>query len=347
MSICNISIPKIYPKLYTFELTKGLLLADLYTIPLLLFTGVLFLWIGAELLIRGGASLALRIGIPIMVIGLTILGYGTGAPELVVSIQAGLAGKGDIALGNVIGSNIANSALILGFASLCRPIHIKKQFLMHDIPIMILVTCSLCIVLIFTNYIGRFLSLFYLAGIIIYSYRTIIHGMKNKALISQEKEEINHLRLKNWWLEIIFIILGLAVLLIGGNLFLKGSILLAKHLNISDAVIAVTVVALGTSLPEFAISIIAVLKKHGDFIIGNIVGSNIFNILVIVGLTALINPIQIVGITWVDYTSMMILALAMWVIAKTGSVVSRWEGALLLFSYCFFIGYQFWTHLNP
>jgi len=314
---------------------------EFYTIPLFLTLGIFFLWGGAELLIRGGVSLALRMGIPIMVIGLTIMGYGTGAPELVVSMQAGLAGKGDIAIGNVIGSNIANSGLILGIAAFYRPIPIKKQFLAYDIPIMIVVSLLLTLVLIFTSDIGRFLSLFFLFGISIYSYQTISRGKKNEHLVAIEKEEIYHLKLQYWWLEILFVIFGLVILLVGGNLFLKGSILLAKQLNISDAIIAVTVVALGTSLPELAIAITATKKRQEDFVIGNIVGSNIFNILIIVGMTALINPVRIIGITWVDYTTMMALAFAIWIIARSRYVISRFEGALLLSAYIAFIIYQF------
>ncbi len=331
--------------MFTYKLTQEHFVDEFYTIFLFLFSGIFLLWLGAELLIRGGVSLALRFGLPILIIGLTIMGYGTGTPELVVSIQAGLEGKGDIALGNVIGSNIANSALIFGVASLCRPIHIKHQMIKRDIPIMILVSCFLCILLIFTNYIGRILGLLFLMGLILYTYRAIIVGKKDADLITQEEEETKHHRLKKLWLELVFIVLGLIILFGGGNLFLKGSLSLAKQLNISDAVIAVTVVALGTSLPELAIAVIATYKKHGDVIIGNVVGSNIFNILAIVGLTALLHPIHIIGITWLDYTFMTALAFIMWLFTKTGMVVSRWEGALLLLSYFCYVGYQLWTQV--
>ena len=310
-------------------------------IPLLLVSGIIFLWSGAELLVRGGASLALRLGIPILVIGLTIMGYGTGTPELVVSVQAVLVGKGDIALGNVIGSNIANTALILGLAAIFRPIPVKKQFLIHELPFMTLITGGFCILLLMTNHIGRLLGLLFLFGIVLYTYRAIRHGRRNYELIKLEQKEINHLKLKNWWLEFVFILLGLIILIFGGNFFLRGSILLAKIFNISDAVIAVTVVALGTSLPELVLSIIANLKKQGDFIIGNIVGSNIFNILVIVGVTAMVQPIQIVGITWEDYTSMLFLAVIMWMMAKANNIISRFEGIILLSGYVAFIWYQY------
>ncbi len=314
-------------------------MSDGLAIILYLVFGLAFLWGGAEGLIRGGASFALRLGIPTMIIGLTVIGYGSGTPELIVSLQAGLIGKGDIALGNVIGSNIANSALILGVAAMICPIPINRQFLVYDIPIMIVVSVTLCIVLVVTRFIGAAIGFSFLVGIIFYSYCTIKQGLKNSVLIAMEQEEVHHLKLSCWWLEILLIALGLFALIFGGSLFLTGSIQLAKLLNVSDAVIAVTVVAFGTSLPELAITIIAVIRKHTDFVMGNIVGSNIFNILAIVGLTAAIQPIEVSDISLLDYTSMMGLALLIWIFGWSKRRVSRIEGGILCILYMLFLGY--------
>jgi len=315
-------------------------MGEVSTIVVYLILGLVFLWAGAEGLIRGGASFALRMGIPTMIIGLTIIGYGSGTPELVVSVQAGLMGQGDIALGNVIGSNIANSAFILGLAALLYPIPIKDQFLIYDIPIMILVSAVLSGILLYTEVIGRVVGILFLIGIVVYSYYTIKQGFKNKILIALERKEVQHLKLFHWGPEIILIVLGFGALIFGGDLFLKGSIKLARLLNVSNAVIAVTVVAFGTSLPELAVTIIAVIRKHTDFVIGNIVGSNIFNILVILGLTAVIQPFELQDITLFDYAYMTGLAVLIWIVARSARRITRVEGVFLLFLYFLFIGYQ-------
>ncbi|NGX43127.1 MAG: Inner membrane protein YrbG [Chlamydiae bacterium] len=308
-------------------------------IALFLFWGSVFLYFGAEFLIRGATSLALRIGLPLVVIGLTIMGYGTGTPELVVSIQASLGGKGDIALGNVIGSNIANIGLVLGFTALCRPISVKRQLVRRDVPIMVVVSFALCLLFFFNHNITRWKGLLFFLGFLIYTVLSIYLGKKEKEIELEIEEEKKPHKIKNRWIELGFMAIGFLLLFLGGKLFLDGSIALAKKFHISDAVIGLTVIALGTSLPEFATSVVAVMKRHEDIVLGNIVGSNIFNILAIVGIAALIHPIQIVGINWIDYTFMTLLACFFWLIVRSGSKITRWEGALFLLSYVGYITY--------
>ncbi|MEC7839434.1 MAG: calcium/sodium antiporter [Chlamydiota bacterium] len=305
-----------------------------------LFLGVFLLWGGAELLVRSGSSIALRLGIPVIAVGLIFLGFGTGTPELVVSLKAASLGRGDIAIGNVIGSNVANSSLILGMASFLKPISIKSKLVKHDLPIMVAATLMLSILLSVFPVISRGIGICFIAALIVYTYFAFLVGKEDTVLAKEEEEEIKQFRMKSLFHEVFFLLLGFVILFLGGGVFLNGAISIAKVFDISDAIIGVTIVALGTSLPELAVSIIAVSKKQGDVSIGNIVGSNIFNILGIIGLTSLVAPIVIKDITVTQHLSMSALAIAMWIMARTGWVISRCEGAILLISYVCFICYN-------
>lgn len=310
-----------------------------FYIGLLLLAGTVLLYGGAEFLIRGGASLALRMGLPILVIGLTIMGYGTGTPELVVGVQASLADKGDIVVGNVLGSNIANMGLILGFAAICRPISVKRQLVQHDGPVMVLVSLVLCLLIAINSDIGRWKGFLLCAGLVIHTWWTVYLGKKEKEVEKEVEEETHPHLLKSVKLDLVLIIAGLLFLFFGGKLFLEGAIAVAKRFEISDAVIGLTVVAIGTSLPEFATSVVAMFRKHEDIALGNVVGSNIFNILAIVGIAAIINPIHLVNINWIDYSYMALLTIFLWFIIHTRTRITRWEGALMLISYFAYMTY--------
>lgn len=308
-------------------------------ISLYLFLGLLFLSGGGECLIRGGASFALRMGLPVLVVGLTIMGFGTSMPELVVSLQASLAGKGDISVGNVIGSNIANTGLILGFAALVKPIPVKQQLVQHDSPVMILVSLSFCLLLFLTSYLTFTIGVLLLTALVAYTGWSINLGYREKKVGELIEAEFHPHLLKKPWLDAALILLGFVFLFIGGDLLLRGAVALALRFGVDDAVIAITVVALGTSLPEFATTIAALAKGHDDMALGNIIGSNIFNILAIIGISALIHPIQIIGIHWVDYSYMAILALFLGGAIHYGDAIKRWQGGALLASYAVYIFY--------
>lgn len=297
--------------------------------------GILFLYLGAEMLIRGGAALALRLGLPVLVIGLIIMGYGTGAPELVVSTQASLAGKGDIALGNVIGSNIANTGLVLGFSSMLFPMPIHKRLLNTDTPFMILIALGLFSIFIVSSVYTRLAGIVLLAGLIVYTIWTIDQGMKTHIPASETPPHA----FRHWTLEVLLVAGGLAILLLGGHFFLSGAVEMAQTFGLSDRVIGLTVVAIGTSLPEFAASLVAAFNRQGDMAIGNVVGSNIFNMLGIVGIAAVINPIQVQNINWIDFTYMITLFIGLWLIIRKGTHVTRWDGALMFTSYLIYLGY--------
>lgn len=300
-----------------------------------LLAGTFCLYLGAEFMIRGGAALALRLGLPMLVIGLIIMGYGTGAPELVVSAQASLANKGDIALGNVIGSNIANTGLVLGFSSMVHPMPIHKRLLNTDTPFMIMVAFGLFGIFLISPVYTRIAGVMLLCGLAVYTVWSIDHGMKTHIPASEPSPHA----MKHWSQEILCVIGGLALLLLGGKLFLDGAVTLAKLYGVSNRVIGLTVVAIGTSLPELAASLVAAFKKQGDMAIGNVVGSNIFNMLGIIGFAAVINPIQVESISWLDFSYMIALFIGLWLIIRRGKFITRWEGALMFASYIAYIVY--------
>lgn len=301
--------------------------------------GLLMLFAGAEGLIRGSSSLALRVGITPLVVGLTVVAFGTSSPELVVSLKAALAGNGDISLGNVIGSNIANIALILGVAALIRPLKVQAVVIRREIPIMIFVTLLLFLFLI-NNEINRIEGVIFFIGIIVYSFINVVLAKKEKNKeVEAEFAEGMAKKPLSIWIAIPFIIIGLALLVFGANLFLEASIEVAKIFGMSQAVIGLTIVAIGTSLPELATSAVASLKNESDIAIGNVVGSNIFNILLILGITAMIIPVSAADITLIDIVVMSVTAVIVLPMTWTKFVLNRVEGFFLLIGYFVYMYY--------
>lgn len=301
--------------------------------------GLLMLFIGAEGLIRGSSSLALRFGITPLVVGLTVVAFGTSSPELVVSLKAALEGNGDISLGNVIGSNIANIALILGVAALIRPLKVQAQVVKREVPIMIFVTLLLFLFLI-NNEINRIEGIIFFIGIIVYSFINVVLAKKekNKEVEAEFAEGVAKKPLKIW-IAIPFIIVGLALLVFGANLFLEASIEVAKIFGMSQAVIGLTIVAIGTSLPELATSAVASLKNESDIAIGNVVGSNIFNILLILGITAMIIPVSAADITLIDIIVLLVAAVIVLPMTWSKFILNRVEGVFLLIGYFVYMYY--------
>lgn len=312
---------------------------SLLEIILYLSGGILMLFAGAEGLVRGSSSLALRIGIAPLVVGLIVVSLGTSSPEFVISLKAALENNGNISLGNVVGSNIANIALILGVAALIKPMKVQAQVIRREIPIMIFV--SLMLVLFLINHeIDRTEGTIFSIGIIVYSVISVYLAKKenNKLIETEFVEGISKQSLKTW-LAIVFIISGLGLLIVGANLFLEAAVEIAKIFGMSQAVIGLTIVAIGTSLPELVTSAVASIKNEADIAIGNAVGSNVFNILLILGITAIIIPISAEEISYTDLGVMLIAAVIILPLSRTGFVLNRWEGALLLAGYFVYIYY--------
>ena len=242
--------------------------------------GIALLYYGAEFLIKGGVSIALKLKVPALVIGLTLVAFGTSAPELVVSVDATLKGSGDISIGNVVGSNICNIALILGLSVLIAPLAVQKKLLRFDLPLLTAVSILLMIFLLSSQGITRWQGIIFFTGIVVYTVYSIYAGKKDGA---DGDDDVVNSKIYPYWLSAAMVAGGLAGLIIGAKLFVNAAIFIARAGGVSDAVIGLTVVALGTSLPELATSVVAAFKNEHDIAIGNVIGSNIFNILCILG----------------------------------------------------------------
>jgi len=307
-------------------------------IVLYLIAGLVLLFIGAEGLIRGSSNLAIKIGITPLVVGLTVVAFGTSTPELVVSLKAALLGNSSISLGNVVGSNIANIALILGVASLIRPLDVHAKVIMREIPIMIGISVLL-LLLLFDGELGFIDGLIFVVGLIVYLVVNVLIARKEKnPEIDTEFSEGLKSKL-GIPVSIILMIAGLGLLILGADLFVQSAVAIAKIFNVSDAIIGLTIVAIGTSLPELITSIVAAYKNEADIAIGNVVGSNVFNILGILGITALIIPISSVGISYVDLGVMLVTAIILFPLSRSGFSISRVEGIFLLAGYAGYIYY--------
>ena len=304
-----------------------------------LIAGLGLLYLGAQILVKGGAALALRLGLNALVVGLTVIAYGTSSPEMVVSVSASLQDNGAIAIGNVVGSNICNIALILGVCALVSPLSASAQIIRREIPIMIGVSVVLAAML-WDEQLSRLEGGGLFAGIVVYTVLTVRDARaETKGKAEQEYGEDFPAGSMGLGKSVLLVVAGLGVLVVASQLFVGGAVVLAKSWGVTEAVIGLTVVAVGTSLPEFATSLVAAVRGHGDVAIGNVVGSNIFNVLGILGIAALINPIDTSGLSRVDLATMVVAALAMLPAARSGGVISRLEGAVLLFAY---FGYTAW-----
>ncbi|WP_394230288.1 calcium/sodium antiporter [Shewanella colwelliana] len=301
-------------------------------IALAIIGGFIILTAGAEALVRGASSLALRLGITPLIIGLTIVAFGTSAPELAVSLKSALAGNSGIAIGNVIGSNIANIGLILGITALIRPIQIQSQMVKRDIPIMIMASLLFWGLLV-DGSLSRF------DGVLLTSLLVAYLGFSYLSGQSHEADDIPGSSTLNPLLAGLLIVVGISLLVGGGILFVDGAVELATLFGISELVIGLTIVAIGTSMPELVTSIVAARKGQSDIAIGNVVGSNLFNILGILGLTAVVQPIMASGLNIVDIGVMLVLSMVLLPLAWTGLRIGRREGALLLMVYLTYICY--------
>lgn len=299
----------------------------------LIVLGVAMVLGGADRLTEGAASLARRMNVPEIIIGLTIVAAGTSAPELFVSLVSALKGTPDMAMGNVIGSNTMNAMLIVGCAAMVAPMTISKSTVKKDIPFS--VGASVLLMLIGIDaFLGRIDGILLLLGFVAFMYYTLSQAKKGEV---EKKEET--VKQTNPWLSSLFVIVGLALLVAGSNIFVDAASRVAYSLGLSEGVVGLTIVAGGTSLPELATSVVAARKGQSAIAIGNVIGSNVFNILLILGLTATISPMQIQGITLVDMGMMLGSVSLVWLFSYTRYTVERWEGALLVGGYLVYLGW--------
>lgn len=292
----------------------------------------LVIW-GADKMTAGAVSVAARLGVPQIVIGLTIVAIGTSAPELFVSLTSAIKGTSDIAVGNIVGSNIFNTLAIVGAAAAAAPLSIAAKTIKIDLPISVVAGVAL-LVLSLDGDISRLdaiILLIFFTGFIAYTLRRARKG--------DEVDEAAPGTPLSGGKAALFIVGGLACLVFGSDLFVDGAKGVARAMGVSDAVIGLTVVALGTSLPELATSVVAARKGNSSIAIGNVIGSNVFNILMILGVTGTIAPMRIEGVGPMDMAVMAVSGLIMWLFCFTKRAVERWEGAAMLTAYVAYIGY--------
>ena len=295
--------------------------------------GLALLYYGAEWMVSGGVSIARKCRISPLVIGLTLVAFATSAPELVVSVISSLNGHGDVALGNVLGSNICNITVILGISALIAPIAVNPKMLKLDIPLLLVISLLLALSTCLLGGVGRIAgAVFLLIGI---GYTTFLIRSSRE---ENAEEETDEKILKLHW-ALLLTILGIGALVLGAHLFLKSAICAATRFGIPEAVIGLTIVALGTSLPELATSAVAAFKGQQDIAIGNVVGSNILNILVIMGIAPLIRPITAPGISLTDVVMMLGVTLALALLMKFRPSISRIAGGAFLLSACIYTAY--------
>ncbi len=308
------------------------------------FAGAILLYIGAEGLVRGSIHIAKSLSIRPVVIGLTVVAFGTSAPEFIVSLISALGGSSDIALGNVVGSNIANIGLILGIAAFLRPVDIDKQSLIIYYPVL-LISSGVLYLFALQDAIGFFHGIFLLIGIISFTWYLIQKTDKEQVGNRFSKTEKEYTQKNNNPVKlphVLYVIAG-AVLLVGGShLMVKSGITIARALGISEFVIGITLVAIGTSLPELAATIVAVVKRNTGIILGNIIGSNIFNVLFVIGGVSVIHPIFVeISSRVFEFPVMIAFSVILFIFMKSGFVVNRTEGIILLAGYFVFLAFLF------
>ena len=307
--------------------------------------GLAGLYFGGEWLVTGASRIALRLKVPALVIGLTIVAVGTSAPELFVSIQAVLGGKEGLSLGNVIGSNIANIGLILGISGTISVVAVRKTLVRREIPILIFITLFASL-LTLDGRVSRLDGILLLTGFIGFNlfFYIVAQNSEEKLDIEVPDEgEIDKTK-SSIWVDLAYVVSGSVLLIIGSNLMVEGASAIARAIGVSDLVIGVTIVAFGTSLPELATSITAVVKQEDDIAIGNVIGSNVANLLLVLGATASIRNIDIGGtdLSVVEYVVMIGFTLLLIPFARNNQL-SRVESAIFLGAYVAFIGYSFFA----
>ena len=311
---------------------------------LLIVVGIVMVLKGADWLTQGGANLARRLNVPELVVGLTIVAAGTSAPELFVSLVSALKGTPDLAVGNVVGSNIFNVLFILGLTALLCPVTMTEGNRKKDIPVALLVTVLFLAVGLNRTFWGigpadslsRWEGALFLAIFAAYIAHSFVTGKPTE-------EDAAETGSRKLWLAVLMVLAGLAGLVFGGNLFVDSATDLARTLGVSDKFIAVTILAGGTSLPELATSLVAALKGRNELALGNILGSNVFNILLILGSSALITPLSLASVTRVDATvlTLSMVLLLLWAYTGRRERIDRWEGALLLLLFGAYYTYLF------
>lgn len=309
----------------------------------LLVLGFALLIKGADFFVDGASNIARLLRVSPMLIGLTIVAFGTSAPEAMVSIIAALDGRGDVALGNVVGSNIFNITLVVGIAAFLYPLKVQTETIKKEIPFTLISSIVLLVLMsdvalqgLAANSITRSDGLIFLLFFSIFMYYVIEIALKNR---KQEAEDVETPENLKWGKNIAFSVLGLIAIILGGQLVVENATEIAFTLGMSETLVGLTIVAIGTSLPELATSITAALKKESEIALGNIVGSNIFNILFVLGASSVITPLSFDGKVFIDIYILIVLTVVLLLFSRTGFRIGKREGILLVLFYVAYLTY--------
>lgn len=304
----------------------------------ILAAGLILLIVGAEILVKGAARLAASMGMPALVIGLTVVAFGTSAPELAVSVKSAWSGETELAIANVVGSNIFNILFILGLAALVSPLMVSRQLIRQDVPIMILV-CAVAALMAWNGTLAVWEAGTLFAGLVVYTVFLFVQGRRNNGVA--QGEEVAQETVPTWR-NLVLVLAGLALLVMGSRWLVESAVAIASSLGVSEAVIGLTIVAAGTSLPEVMTSIMATVRGQRDIAIGNVVGSNVFNVLCVLGLSGLVSPEPLVAgsqLATLDIPVMVGVAMLCLPLFFTGASLTRFEGALFLVLYVSYVWY--------
>ena len=305
-----------------------------------LIVGFILLIKGADWMVQAASRLAKSFGISLMVIGLTVVALGTSMPEVAIGVMAAIKNANQLTLGDVVGSSVANIALIIGFSAILIPLKIQPRTLSRDIPLSILIQVLFIIFLLTGKGIDRLESSMLLFGFVCFliylarSNRT--SDNQSDDLFTEKKQEKNPVYTKRW-IDFLIILIGIAGVAVGSKLIVDNSILIATSFGLSEAMIGVTIVALGTSLPELVVSIVSISRKEHELLIGNIIGSNVFNILLVIGISGVISPIAFDNNIWINLLLMLITSLLFFILAHRNKRISRPEGIFFLCFYLLFL----------
>ncbi|MGD1977903.1 MAG: calcium/sodium antiporter [Akkermansiaceae bacterium] len=305
--------------------------------------GLVLLYYGAEWLVKGSSALAIRVGISPLVVGLTVVAFGTSAPELVVSVKANLDGSGGMAVGNVVGSNICNIGLVLGVGAAIFPLAIQRQVIRREMPVLLVATVVF-LLMMRDGSLDRLESSVLFGGIILYVVTSLVEARKEDHDVSEDvPPELIEAAQKpgagRVILDFVFIIAGAGLLVVGADRMVIGGENIARFYEVPEAIIGLTLFAFGTSLPELATSVVAAIRKHGDIIVGNAVGSCIFNLLAVLGVAGMVAPLEGEGVTVVHLAVMLGAAVILMPMMWHRMKLDRWEGILLAIGYLGFTGW--------
>ncbi len=305
--------------------------------PLILFLlGLVALYVGADLMIRGASRLARKLGVNALIIGLTVVAMGTSMPELLVGVVASARDSGDIAIGNVVGSNVANIALILGVAAVIRPIRVQMRLLVREVPIMIFAALAFYVFAV-DGVLNRWDGLALIAGFIAYTLYLLEGARRESPAIEVEYQKFVPAG-GTLWGHILLTVIGLGTLLAGAHLVVSGASEVARYLGISELAIGLTVVAMGTSLPELATAVAASIQDEGDILVGNVVGSNVFNVVAVLGASTLTRPLLVSdSVIRVEAPVMLAVSILVLPFVWTTLRLTRLEGAIMLAAYAAFV----------